>query len=66
MREYQDVLNRPKMIFHNKEAKINEIIDKIKTDGLCVIVKPGSVPFSDESDRVFYDVATACEATLVT
>jgi len=67
MLEYQEVLCRPHLAFRFAEAKVSEIIDKIKADGLCVVVKPGTIPpFADESDRSFYDVAKACEAALIT
>ena len=66
IQEYQDVLSRPRLAFHFEEASVNEIINKIKADGLCVAVKPSSIPFIDESDRIFYDVAVACDAQLVT
>jgi len=66
MREYQEVLSRPHLAFHFEEANINEIIGRIKADGLCVAIKPSTVPFIDESDRVFYDVAQACGAYLIT
>ena len=64
--EYQDVLARPHLAFHFKEARVEEIFEKIIGDGLSVVVKPSSIPFIDEDDRVFYDVAKACGAYLIT
>jgi len=66
MQEYQEVLARPHFVFRFSEAGAEEIIGKIKADGLSVVVKPSSTPFIDESDRVFYDVAIACSAYLIT
>ena len=66
IQEYQDVLSRPHLVFHFNEARVEEIIGKIMADALSVVVKPSSVPFIDESDRVFYDVAIACSAYLIT
>ena len=66
MREYQDVLSRPKLAFRFASADVGEIIERIKSDGMCVVVTPSSEPFVDESDREFYDVAKACEAILIT
>ena len=66
MREYQDVLSRPKLAFRLAGADVSEIIERIKAGGMCVVVRPSSEPFADESDRVFFDVAKACEAILIT
>ena len=66
IREYQEVLARPALTFRIKEAVVEEILNKIKADGLSVVVEPSSTLFLDESDRVFYDVAKACEAYLIT
>ena len=66
IQEYQDVLSRPHLAFHFNQARVEEIIGKIIADGLSVVVGPSSTPFIDESDRVFYDVAMACSAYLIT
>lgn len=66
MQEYEEVLSRPHLAFRFPEAKVDEIIGKIKTDGLCVVVKPSTIPLIDEDDRCFYDVAKACNAMLIT
>ena len=66
IREYQEVLSRPKLAFRFARADVSEIIERIKSDGICVVVRPSSEPFVDESDRVFHDVAKACEAILIT
>jgi putative PIN family toxin of toxin-antitoxin system len=66
MKEYLGVLHRPNLSFHFKEAKVEEIIEKIKADGLSVAVRPSLSSFIDESDRIFYDVAKSCDAYLIT
>lgn len=67
MREYKEVLSRPNLAFHFEKSRVDEIINKIKIDGLSVAVRPSSLPeFTDESDRIFYDVAKACGAYLIT
>ncbi|MCL1858677.1 MAG: putative toxin-antitoxin system toxin component, PIN family [Oscillospiraceae bacterium] len=66
MQEYQEVLSRPNLAFHFEKSRVNEIINKIKIDGLSVVVRSSSMPLKDESDRAFYDVAKACNAYLIT
>ena len=66
IQEYKEVLARPHLAFHFKKARVDVIINKIKADGLSVVVKPSSIVFVDESDRVFYDVAKASGAYLIT
>ena len=66
MQEYQEVLGRPHLAFRFADATVDEIIEKMKTDGLCVVVKPSAVSLIDEDDRCFYDVAKSCDAILVT
>lgn len=63
--EYRDVLSRPKFKF--SVWQINFLLETFEKDGISVM--PASlpeVPFSDESDRVFYEVAKFCNAPLVT
>ena len=64
--EYEDVLSRQKLAFHFEKSRVDEILNKIKIDGLSVVVTPSSIPLPDEDDRVFYDVAKACDAYLIT
>jgi len=66
MAEYEDVLSRPKLAFHFEKSRVDEILNKMKIDGLSVVVIPSSMPLPDEDDRVFYDVAKACDAYLIT
>jgi len=64
--EYEEVLSRPHLAFRFAESRVDEIIGKIKADGLCVVVKPSTMPLVDEDDRCFYDVAKSCNAILIT
>ncbi|MCL2200106.1 MAG: putative toxin-antitoxin system toxin component, PIN family [Defluviitaleaceae bacterium] len=66
MQEYVEVLNRPHLAFRFAESRVDRIIEKIKSDGICVVVNPSTIPLIDENDRCFYDVAKACNAILIT
>lgn len=62
--EYYAVSSRPKFKFNPQ--LIERIISFIRTHALIVtpIILP--VPFEDESDKKFYEVAKTCNATLIT
>ena len=63
--EYRDVLTRPKFKFSSWQ--VNFLMETIDRDGISV--SPPlllNVSFSDESDRMFYEVAKFCGAPLVT
>ena len=62
--EYEEVLARPKFGF--AEWEINDFLAQIKHDGMSIVAKPIDTPFSDESDKKFYEVAKHCGATLIT
>jgi putative PIN family toxin of toxin-antitoxin system len=63
--EYTDVLSRKK--FNFSQEKQIAFINKIKEVGTPVSVpSSSSVPFADESDRIFYDLARFCKAILIT
>ena len=63
--EYRKVLSRPKFKF--SLWQINFLLDTFEKDGISVIPSSLSyVPFSDESDRMFYEVAKFFNAPLVT
>ena len=64
MTEYKGVLNRPQFAF--KHTKIGGIINRIRKDGIAVVTKPCDIAFEDEDDRMFYEVAKECNATLIT
>ena len=64
MEEYKNVLNRPK--FHFQEWQIEYLLDSIEHDGISVVPYPlPNIPFTDESDRKFLEVAKYCNAFLV-
>ena len=64
MLEYRQVLQRPKFRF--RPAEINALLDWFKQIGRSVVPAPVDVPFSDEADRKFYEVAKYCGAVLIT
>jgi predicted nucleic acid-binding protein len=64
MREYKAVLTRAKFKFSGESS--DAVLKMIKRRGYFVTAPPSNVPFADESDRKFYDVARFCGATLVT
>jgi len=62
--EYEEVLSRAKFGFD--EWEINDFLSQIKNDGVSVVVKSIDIPFIDESDKKFYEVAKHCNAKLIT
>ena len=63
--EYTDVLSRKK--FNFSPEKQAAFINKIKEVGIPTDVpSSSSVPFADESDRIFFDLARFCKAILIT
>jgi putative PIN family toxin of toxin-antitoxin system len=62
--EYKEVLNRPQFAF--SRAKVGEIINAIKDDGIEVIAGHCDLRFDDEDDKMFYEVAKECMAILIT
>jgi len=62
--EYTDVLYRPEFPF--EAADINVLLDWIKEKGLSVVTSKSEIDFIDEDDRMFFDVAVYCNATLIT
>ena len=63
--EYDRVLHYTKFPF--SEWEIHAVLDPIIKNGISVIANPISdVPFPDESDRKFYEVARFCHAMLIT
>lgn len=62
--EYYTVLSRPKFKFNPQ--LIERIISFIRTHALIVTPIMLPVPFEDESDKKFYEVAKTCNATLIT
>ena len=64
MAEYKEVLNRPEFPFES--ADIDELLDGIKEMGISVIAPEAEIVFDDDDDRMFYEVAVFCNATLIT
>ena len=65
MQEYREVLARPKFLFN--KANVNDILNKIRVDGLSVVsIQLNNIEFTDPSDKMFYEVAKFCQATLIT
>lgn len=63
--EYREVLSRPKFKFSSWQ--INFLLETFERDGISVIADAlTDVPFTDESDKKFYEVAKFCNAPLVT
>ena len=64
MVEYRQVLQRPKFRF--RPAEINALLGWFKQTGRSVVPAPVDIPFEDEADRKFYEVAKYCNAVLIT
>ena len=64
LEEYRGVLLRPKFGFI--EWEVGGIMSQIENDGMSVVPCPLNVPFTDEDDRKFYEVAKHCNAVLIT
>lgn len=62
--EYNKVLRRPKFKF--TEWQINSLLDPIIKNGISVIAEPLKIPFEDESDKKFFEVAKFCNAYVIT
>ena len=65
LKEYKKVLSRPKFDFSPLE--INRLLREFLLHGVELenIIK-SDIPFTDESDRIFYDTAQASGAILIT
>ena len=64
MAEYRTVLCRPQFRFSSEE--VNAVLDSIAKDGHLMSPLFIDLPFTDESDRKFFEVAKFCCATLIT
>ena len=63
--EYREVLSRLKFKF--SDWQINFLLERLEKDGISFIPTAlPHVPFTDKSDRIFYEVAKFCGAPLVT
>ena len=70
MGEYMDVLHRDKFMFIPSE--IEDIMNAVELSGISVVIDQNTfvaaddAVFADEDDRMFYEVAKFCNATLIT
>ncbi len=63
--EYRRVLRYPKFRFQKWE--VSALLEPLLKQGFSVVAPPiTDMPFTDESDRKFYEVARYCHAPLVT
>ena len=62
--EYSKVLHRFKFRF--PLSAIDGLLLGVMDGGLSVVAPKSTIPFTHESDRMFYDVAVHCGAILVT
>lgn len=64
LEEYYVVLSREK--FHFDLTYIEQIMSFIRSKAIIVSPTPLAIPFSDESDKKFFEVAKVCNAVLIT
>ena len=64
MAEYTEVLSRTK--FHFSREEVSKMLSLICDKGVYVEPTPSLLPFSDASDKCFYDAAVSSDAWLVT
>lgn len=62
--EYREVLLRPKFLF--TEEEVNSLLDFIIAEGKSVTPARIDIPFLDESDKKFFEMAKFCRAPLIT
>jgi len=61
---YREVLKRPGFGF--SEGGINSLLGWFESNGHSVVAKPSDIDFTDEADKMFYEVAKHCGAVLIT
>ena len=65
LQEYEEVLNRPKFKFKNE--MLQSILDFIQMESEFILAEPDDSDFTDEDDRMFFEVAlTGAASNLVT
>jgi predicted nucleic acid-binding protein len=64
MAEYENVLFRPQ--FALDPGRVFAVLDFIREAGVLAAPKRSGIPMTDESDRIFYDVAKNNGALLIT
>ena len=64
-REYEEVLGRPKFRF-NKDL-LQSLLEFIRIESEFILASPNSLAFTDEDDKMFYEVAlTGAASNLIT
>lgn len=64
LREYEEVLSRPKFRFPAEAIK--QLMNYLRMRSLKIVPKALETPFTDEEDKKFYEVAKHCNAILIT
>jgi putative PIN family toxin of toxin-antitoxin system len=64
--EYEGVAARKKFAKNIDQNHVRRFFKIIKTIGVSILPEPSLVPFTDESDRIFYDTAKTGNAVLIT
>jgi putative PIN family toxin of toxin-antitoxin system len=63
LKEYEEVLNRKKFGF--KKSTITPILDYIKNEGEYITSEPNKEYFTDQDDKMFYEVAVTGNANCI-
>ena len=63
--EYEEVLCRPKFVGVISQPSIQRFFDIITKIGIRISCSPSNIILYDEKDRVFYDIAKAADAKLI-
>jgi putative PIN family toxin of toxin-antitoxin system len=61
--EYTRVLTRSK--FNFDVELVNDFLEFVKSDGEYIVAESQAIPFTDEDDKMFYDVYKSSEAKYI-
>jgi putative PIN family toxin of toxin-antitoxin system len=61
--EYTEVLKKSKFNFDT--ILVNEFLDFVRENGEYIIAEPQNVKFTDEDDKIFYDVYKSSDANYI-
>jgi len=64
--EYEQVLYRPKFAEQINKQSVERFFEILHEIGESVVTTPSNIHMSDETDRIFYDVAKKAGALLIT
>ena len=64
--EYEEVLSRPKFADIVHRPSLERFIELLSSIGIKITCIPSNFHFPDEKDRIFYDIAAAADAFLIT